>query len=110
MAKKKDFKSATLNTMDKFFSEAQYTPSENISKEVNGSVPEKKETRSGRKTDTHKPFSFWAEKDEADEWRLWAKAKKIKVDDLGTQAIREYIKRHKLTEDQQKLYDLMKKS
>ena len=100
MAKKKDLMKATQNTMDKFFTEAKEEPARE---------PEKPR-KAGKKTDTHKPFSFWAVKAEADEWRLWAKAKGMKVDDLGAEAIREYIRRHKLSDDQQQIYDLMKKS
>ncbi len=95
MAKKKDFSAATENAMDKFFSEA--------------AVQAPQRTRTGRKTDTHKPFSFWALKSEADDWRIWAKARGMKVDDLGTEAMREYISRHELTPDQKQIYEIMKK-
>lgn len=53
-----------------------------------------------------KVFSFRAEVESADSWRVWADAKGLKVDELGSKAIAEYIKRHPLTADQQKIYDL----
>lgn len=99
--KKKDLKKASQDTMDKFFSGAQT--------DIVSEKKVKTVTKRGKKTETHKPFSFWAEKSEADDWRIWAKAKGMKVDDLGSQAIREYIKRHGLSEDQKKLYELMKR-
>ncbi len=53
-----------------------------------------------------KVFSFRAPADLADSWRVWADAKGLKVDELGEKAISEYIRRHKLTEDQQQIYNL----
>lgn len=53
-----------------------------------------------------KVFSFRAEVESADSWRLWADAKGLKVDELGTLAITEYIKKHPLSPDQKQIYDL----
>lgn len=65
----------------------------------------KKPTESPQKTQK-KVFSFRAPADLADSWRVWADAKGLKVDELGERAITEYIRRHKLTEDQQQIYNL----
>lgn len=53
-----------------------------------------------------KVFSFRAEENKVDQWRVQAVARGITVNELGEKAIDEYIKRHKLTEDQQQLFDL----
>lgn len=93
--------------MDKFFSGA----SENVSEPSKKTT--KRNTKEEPKQEPTKPqkvqkkvFSFRAEESTVDGWRLWADAKGMKVDDLGEKAITEYIKRHSLTEDQQKIYDL----
>lgn len=98
MAKKKDFKASAQTVMDGYFSQKEEEPVK----------AEPKIT--GKKKDTHKPFSFWAIKKDADEWRLWAKAKGMKVDDLGNAAMKEYIENHPLSEDQNFVYEVLKKS
>ena len=68
-------------------------------------------TKTAKTEDSVKPkkvFSFRADGDKVDHWRLQAKARGMKVDQLGEKALEEYIKRHKLNENQQKIYDLMK--
>lgn len=116
MAKKKSFEQAG-DELNKFFSQqdeqgskafqtiagedhvaAQEAPKKAQNKPQNG----KKE----RKIDVQKVFSFRAHKDTVDSWRVWADAKGIKVDELGENAITEYIKRHSLTSEQQQIYDL----
>ena len=80
-------------------------------------MDEKKPTKGRSKTAKEKPsespqkaqkkvFSFRAEVDQVDSWRVWADAKGIKVDELGTLALTEYIKKHSLTADQKKIYEL----
>ena len=53
-----------------------------------------------------KVFSFRAEENKVNQWRVQAVARGITVNELGEKAIDEYIKKHKLTEDQQQLFDL----
>lgn len=53
-----------------------------------------------------KVFSFRAEVDQVDSWRVWADAKGLKVEELGSLAINDYIKKHPLTADQKKIYEL----
>lgn len=95
------------SSLDKLFSGASESPTETVKKVTKGSVkaePEKT-TQSPQKA-RKKVFSFRAEVDQVDSWRIWADAKGLKVDELGTLALTEYIKKHKLTEDQQKIYEL----
>lgn len=54
-------------------------------------------TGKGKKIDDTKVFSFRGWKDEVDYWRLYATVKGMKVDELGSAAINEYIKRHPVT-------------
>lgn len=91
-----DMKSAA-GGLDKFFSDIK---TEEIFPEAE-KKPEKKKP-------VKKVFSFRTEAENADHWRLWADAAGLKVDDLGTKAITEYIKRHPLTDDQNQIYELKK--
>lgn len=104
-----DFKSAMDGSgLDKFFNDPsidsilETEPEEEPKKEEPKTEPKKK------KTETHKVFSFRAPIETADNWRLWADAKGMKVDELGTKAITEYIKKHPLTADQNQIYELKK--
>lgn len=54
-------------------------------------------TGKGKKIDDTKVFSFRGWKDEVDYWRLYAAVKGLKIDELGSAAINEYIKRHPVT-------------
>lgn len=93
--------------MDKFFSKGPETVTEGPEKTAdrsNGTAQEKSIEKP--KKAVKKVFSFRAESDKVDSWRLWADAAGIKVDDLGTEAINEYIRKHPLTEDQKKIYEL----
>ena len=97
-----DLKKAADDGLDKFFSDLP-SGEELFEPEVKKPVktePEKKPVK--------KVFSFRTLAEDADDWRIWADAKGMKVDDLGTLALKEYIKRHKLTEDQQQIYELKK--
>ena len=108
MASKKmdKLKSAGAN-MDKFFSEASESVTESPKKTTkrNTQAEPEKVTESPQKAQK-KVFSFRAEVDQVDSWRVWADAKGLKVDELGTLALTEYIKRHSLTEDQRQIYEL----
>lgn len=107
MATKNKLAEAT-NNLDMLFSStetSQIQPEEPKAKKTKG-----KESKAKIK-DAVKPkkvFSFRADGDKVDQWRLHAKARGMKVDQLGEKALEEYIKRHKLTENQQQIFDLMK--
>jgi len=108
MASKKMDKLKTAGAnMDKFFSEASESVSESPEKSTKRNTKEEPEkvTESPQKAQK-KVFSFRAEVDQVDSWRVWADAKGMKVDELGTLALTEYIKRHSLTEDQRQIYEL----
>ena len=54
-------------------------------------------------------FSFRAEQSKIENWKLYAETVGGDVGALWTAAIEEYISSHKLTKDQQAIYDLKKK-
>lgn len=94
------------SSLDKLFTGAS-EPTEKASETT------KKSTRGRAKAQPEEPkktqkkvFSFRAEVDQVDSWRVWADAKGLKVDELGTLALTEYIKKHSLTEDQRQIYEL----
>ena len=97
------------SSLDKLFSGASESVAEPTKKTTKRAEPAepKKVTESPQKAQK-KVFSFRAEVDQVDSWRLWADAKGLKVDELGTLAMTEYIKKHSLTEDQKKIYELKK--
>lgn len=96
--------------MDKFFTGASETTekaTETTKKNTRGRAKAQPEEPSEEpKKAQKKVFSFRAEVDQVDSWRVWADAKGLKVDELGTLALTEYIKKHSLTEDQKKIYEL----
>lgn len=59
------------------------------------------------KRDTHKVYSFWAEKTEIEQWKCYQEANPDlrKAEDLGLNAIREYIANHPLTGNDQERYE-----
>lgn len=73
---------------------------------VTESPQKAQEGKKPRVIDTHKVFSFRAPRETVDSWRVWAEAKGLKVDELGTLALTEYIKKHSLTADQRQIYEL----
>ena len=93
--------------MDKFFTGATESPTESPKRSTkrNTKTEPEKVTESPQKAQK-KVFSFRAEVDQVDSWRVWADAKGLKVDELGTLALTEYIKKHSLTEDQRQIYEL----
>lgn len=103
MSKKMGDIKKAADGLDKFFSEASETPAK--SQRMDDTSSSKKIAQKPNKA-VKKVFSFRAEAETADNWRLWADAKGMKVDELGTKALTEYIKRHPLTADQNQIYEL----
>lgn len=70
--------------------------------------PKKKLT----KRDTHKVYSFWANKEQIEVWKCYqeASAELEKAEDLGLKAITEYIKNHPLKDEELVMYNLKLKS
>lgn len=93
--------------LDKLFSGASESPTEPAKKTDKSNTKTVKEepTESPQKAQK-KVFSFRADVDQINSWRVWADAKGLKVEELGTLAINEYIKKHPLTADQKKIYEL----
>lgn len=97
-------------SLDKFFSEAQKSSEdasevkaeEKSSKDKEEAQKDAEESQKKKK----KSFSFRADPEKVDSWRVYAIAKGLKVDDLGEKALQEYVKRHKLNEAEQAVYDL----
>lgn len=112
-SKKMDSMKKAGAVMDGFFSGASESSTETTKRNTK-TEPEKvtespqmaQEGKKPRVIDTHKVFSFRAPIETVDSWRVWAEAKGMKVDELGTLALTEYIKKHSLTADQKKIYEL----
>lgn len=113
MANKKKVEEAGSALFNKFISsqDARIEPEETESKTVSKpSTTTKKRPEKAQKS-VKKVFSFRGEEESVNAWRVYADAAGMKVDDLGSLALREYIEKHPLTGDQKKIYDLkMKKS
>lgn len=107
MAIKKDKMKQSVSELDKLFSEASESSSGVFEEITKGNTKEAKKKPSEKPQKAQKKvFSFRAEVEAVDSWRVWADAKGLKVDELGEKAITEYIKRHSLTEDQRQIYEL----
>lgn len=104
MARKNKLQEAGAEVFNNLFSVSPEKAPETSLAESQGK-PEKAAQGADKKP-KKKVFSFRTEAEQADSWRVWADAKGIKVDQLGETALLEYIKRHPLTEDQQKIYEL----
>lgn len=93
--------------MDKFFTGATESPTESPKRSTKRNTKTvKEEPKEEPQKAQKKVFSFRAEVDQVDSWRVYADAKGMKVDELGTLALTEYIKKHSLTEDQRQIYEL----
>lgn len=70
--------------------------------------PTKKQT----KKETHKVYSFWANKEQIEVWKCYQEANNEleKAEDLGLKAIQEYINNHALTGTEAEIYELKLKS
>lgn len=80
----------------------------NTGKLFSGSTDAIKETK--KKSTAKKGFSFRGPEDDVKAWRTYAAITGKKVDDLGTQAMNEFIKKHKLSEAEQLVFDERMKS
>ena len=73
-------------------------------------VPETKKKLT--KKDTHKVYSFWANKEQIEVWKCYQEANSDleKAEDLGLKAIQEYIENHALSGTDAEMYELKLKS
>ncbi len=125
MATKKSLTEAAQAATNRFFSQAvteasetaqegrQAVGSSKVSPERDGAekaVREAKKrtvTARGKSTSDTKVFSFRAWIDEVEDWRLYAAVKQMQIDELGAAALREYIRRHPVTDDERVLRDAL---
>lgn len=77
-----------LNATDKFFSAANKEDTQK---------PENKKAPVGEKI----VFSFRSPKSNVESWRIYANLKGMKVEELGTAALDEYMKKHPLSDEEQ---------
>lgn len=99
-----EYKSAVDGSgLDKFFED----PSIDIVLEAEPKEEPKEEPKKEDKP-KKKVFSFRTLAEDADDWRLYANASNMTVDEFGTKAIKEYIKRHPLRSEQKQIYELKK--
>ena len=106
-SKKRDRLKTAGADMDKFFTGATESPTESPKRSTKRNTKTvKEEPKEEPQKAQKKVFSFRAEVDQVDSWRVYADATGMKVDELGTLALTEYIKKHSLTEDQRQIYEL----
>lgn len=79
-----------------------------IYEEPAGVENNKQKTKKLTKRDTHKVYSFWANKEQIEVWNCYIEASSEieKKEDLGLKAITEYIENHKLSGQDEKVYEL----
>ena len=111
MASKKQIAAGGSAVFDKFFSSQDAQNGSQDASEVKASIsPDtgKSGSETAQKAQK-KVFSFRGDQTAVTSWRLYADASGLKVDDLGTAAMMEYIENHPLSKDQQKIFDLKMK-
>lgn len=106
----RDIKFIQKNYPDKLATQKSQTISELIQTEE--STPKEEKTKEKANIKPQKQsFSFRADQNKIENWKLYAEAVGTKdIGTLWTTAIDEYISNHKLTENQQEIYNLKKKA
>ena len=104
MAGKKKLQEALKNGTDGLFAGMNTEEAEPI-KEAVKTAQETPQTQTVQKV-TKKMFSFRADGDHVDMWKAYIEATGRTAEDVSDAAIMEYMKRHKLTDDQQDTYEL----
>lgn len=92
---KKDLTAAAQAVTNQFFSANEEQQSNERS--------EKKQSKGH--TEPVKVFSFRSAVQAVDQWRLYASIRGVKVDEIGTTAMEEYLERHPLTGEEKALFD-----
>ena len=113
MASKKNLTEAAEAVTNRFFSQTVTEASETPQKdrqavETEKVSPEHQKAVRGAKKAVSEPlkvFSFRGTVYDVDQWRLYAAIRGVKVDDIGTEAMREYLKRHPLRAEEKALFD-----
>lgn len=83
-----------LNATDKFFS---------ASNKENTQKPENKKSAISEKI----VFSFRSPKSNVESWRIYASIKGMKMEDLGTASLNEYMKKHPLSDEEQTVFNTL---
>lgn len=107
MANKEALKNASANALDKFFSQGA-VPSENPKKNAEAeNIPSAKEKAPKIENKAFKEvFSFRAEGEQVVQFRSYCEAKYgMKIDEICTQAMLEYINNHPLEKFEQEMYN-----
>lgn len=107
MANKEALKNASANALDKFFSQGA-VPSESPKKNAEAeNIPSAEEKAPKIENKAVKEvFSFRAEREQVIAFRSYCEAKYgMKVDDICTQAMIEYIERHPLEKFEADMYE-----
>ena len=95
MANKNSLSKAAASTGSKFFSGVD---TEKIVKDISS-------VKSPLKEEKVSIFSFRGNKNDVKAWRLYANITGIKVDDLGSFAMKEYLENHPLEDIEKALFD-----
>ena len=98
MASKKDLNNKAAAATAKMFSGSGKEPKKEPVKETTPGKEEKSKT-------DKQVFSFRGQKDDVKAWRLYATVTGMKVDDLGSLAMREYLAAHPLKGAEKALFD-----
>ena len=99
MAKKKDLNQGAAAATAKLFSGSRTPQPKNSEK------PEETPIKEEKVKTVKQVFSFRGEKDTVKAWRLYATISGIKVDDLGSMAMQEYLASHPLKGTEKTLFD-----
>lgn len=101
---KNKFRKATEENLKPYHEEPEPAPVLKAEQKSNG----KKLT----KRDTHKVYSFWANKEQIEIWKCYQEASNTleKAEDLGLNAITEYMKNHPLKAEELEMYKLKLKA
>lgn len=97
MANKNSLSKAAASTGSKFFSDSE---SEKAVTDVSSVKTLLKEEKMPKQV-----FSFRGNKNDVKVWRLYANITGIKVDDLGSLAMKEYLENHPLNGAEKALFD-----
>lgn len=97
MANKNSLSKAAASTGSKFFSGSE---SGKAIKDVSSVKNQLKEEKVPKQV-----FSFRGDKNDVKAWRLYANITGIKVDDLGSLAMKEYLENHPLEDIEKALFD-----
>lgn len=98
MVSNNNLKKAASDASSKFFSSAEKITTKKKNTPIETQVK-------GKKAATKQVFSFRGEKEDVKAWRLYAAITGMKVDDLGSLAMKQYLENHPLKGAEKALFD-----